>query len=462
MGKKTSFAHAAARLSIGFAIVGAFLICLPSAARMLQISMPLLNAALLFSLMSVGLVVCLVISVVCGFIALSAVRQHGREGIIIPAAIGLALSALMLAPILYGVGLAASNRAFKVFAREKSSSSPEINIKDGAPARDTSPAKRAGATAKLNNFIPAPNRKDLVHDAVRNVLYITAGTEVLRYSFSSNQFLPPFELGGNLYGIDLSPDGQTLAVADRSRAAEYVWIHVVDLATGTNSRAFFNAARMEGGTYSVVFGGDNAVYTTSAFEGSGRVPFRRYDLSTGRATEIQTINQNTMLCASADRGMIAFAEGNSSAGRFGTYDLVKKAFVLDSRTERFNWEVAISRDGALVAVPNYRTTTIVGESPRTIGGSDGGPVAAAFHPARDVVFFPWARSAEIRAYDTRTWKLLERIDFSDTFEHTGNHAFVNGRLRTSQDGAWLFCTVKGGVCYVRPKLNNELATVDRR
>src|SRR5688572_28726374 len=66
----------------------------------------------------------------------------------------------------------------------------------------------------VGTLIPAPSRFDMVHDSNRDVLYITSGGSILRYHLGSNTFLPPLETGGNLGGIDISPDGNTLVVAD--------------------------------------------------------------------------------------------------------------------------------------------------------------------------------------------------------------------------------------------------------
>ena len=41
------------------------------------------------------------------------------------------------------------------------------------------------------------------------------------------------------------------------------------------------------------------------------------------------------------------------------------------------------------------------------------------------------------------------IDFEDTFQHTGNGAFVQGRTRLSRDGSLLMVSVTGGVRFVR-------------
>jgi hypothetical protein len=95
---------------------------------------------------------------------------------------------------------------------------------------------RAEAAGTL---ISAPSRVDMVYDSARDTLYITSGGSVLRYQLGTNSFLTPFNLGGSLAGLDLSPDGNTLVVADRTRDASNVWVHVVDLRTGatSNSRA---------------------------------------------------------------------------------------------------------------------------------------------------------------------------------------------------------------------------------
>src|SRR5205814_9699081 len=65
-------------------------------------------------------------------------------------------------------------------------------------------------------FIPAPAATDVVHDPVTGILYITSGSQVLRFNVETQQFRLPLTLGGNLMGVDLSPDGTTLAVADGS------------------------------------------------------------------------------------------------------------------------------------------------------------------------------------------------------------------------------------------------------
>lgn len=89
----------------------------------------------------------------------------------------------------------------------------------------------------------------MAYDSGRDTLYITSGESVLRYQLGTNFFLTPFNLGGSLAGLDLSPDGNTLVVADRTRTEANVWVHVIDLRTGATSKALFPRAFGEGGTF---------------------------------------------------------------------------------------------------------------------------------------------------------------------------------------------------------------------
>ncbi len=151
----------------------------------------------------------------------------------------------------------------------------------------------------VGSFIPAANRVDMVHDAGRDLLYISSGAEVLRYSLSSNSFVPSYALGGSLYGMDLSPDGNLLAVADQAAPVNGSnQVHVVDLRTGTDKPVFFAVGFGESGTYTVAFCADGSLLITSSYAGSGWAALRRYDPQTGLTKVIAQPRQDTMLTAS--------------------------------------------------------------------------------------------------------------------------------------------------------------------
>jgi hypothetical protein len=320
-------------------------------------------------------------------------------------------------------------------------------------------------------FIAAPARVDMVYDGARDTVYITSGSSVLRYHLGSGAYLAPFELGGSLSGIDLSPDGNTLAVADRQRSTNEVWIHIVDLQTGLSRKATFPRAFGEGGTFTVAFGNDGGVLITSTYEGSGWVPLRRYVPATGATSQIaSSVRQDTMLTASADRSVIGFAESNSSDGPFGRYrindgNLLRKSGYTDG-TSWFNYEMGVNRNGTQYAIPTYGGTYIYdGALRRTnVIGQYAGPqpIGVVYHPAEDIVYFAWAGSTEVRAFDTNSFAQLAAYDFEHSFTGTGNWAFTQGRLKMSRDGSLLLATVNGGVRYLRlyePLVADEQAII---
>ncbi len=318
-----------------------------------------------------------------------------------------------------------------------------------------------GAEA-VGTFISAPNRIDMVYDAPRDVLYITSGSTVLRYQLATDSFLDPFQLSGNLMGLDLSPDGNRLIVADSTTASSTVWVHVIDLTTGQDTLATFNAAAYESGTFAVAFGGDGAALISSRFAGSGWVPLRRYDPVTGTATIVANPRQDSMVSSSSDGSTIVIAESNISSGPVDRYDVALRVITRGTSDNKFNFEGAASRDGALFAIPTYGSTFIYNGTLNlvtNIGVSGGAqPVGAAFHPFADAVFFPFATTPYVRVYSTTNWQMLAQFDFQNTFPalSTAPQAFVQGRTRLSADGSIVFVTVSGGVRYFRHGLSLPL------
>jgi hypothetical protein len=299
-------------------------------------------------------------------------------------------------------------------------------------------------------FIPAPYRTDMVHDPKRNILYISAGDSVLRYQMASKSFLPPLVLGGDLRGIDISPDNDLLAVADSSENNGSIGMHLVDLKTGINTHVTFRAEGLEGGTYSVAFGADGAIWSTSSFQGSGRVPLRKYDPATRRTIVITQENQNTMLAASADREYIAYAEANISSGDYGRFSCRATQLQPPLRANAFLYEIGINRNGTQLAVPTGGGVILSGSAAQKIDEKE--TIGVAYHPQRDFVFLARAGISTIAVYETATYTKVKEFDFGDRFEWVGNHAFQRGRLRLSSDGKFIFCTVQGGIRYAETGL----------
>src|SRR5437867_8443664 len=234
-------------------------------------------------------------------------------------------------------------------------------------------------------LISAPNRKDMVYDAGRDILYITSGSQVLRYQLASDSFLTPFQLSGTLMGIDLSPDSNTLMVADSSVTSN-VWVHVIDLPSGQSHQVFFPAAFGESGTFAIAFGSDGAALISSRFSGSGWVPLRRYDPVSGSTTTIASVRHDSMVSASGDGTTLIIAESDISSGPFERYDVASRAIIRTGGNNRFNFECAASRDAALYAIVTKTGTLIYDGNFGLVTNLGVQPIGAAFHPAADAVF----------------------------------------------------------------------------
>ena len=307
-------------------------------------------------------------------------------------------------------------------------------------------------------FIPAPARVDMVYDSGRDVLYITNGDSVLRYHLGSNTFISPFTLAGsNLGGIDLSPDGKTLVVTDRRRLETVVWVYVINLQTEQTQQVTMARSFMEGGTFAVAFANDGSVLLTSTFEGSGWIPLRKLNPLTGVWTQLAQVRHKSMVTSSGDLGIVGFVEADSSDGPFGRYriadgNLLQKSGYTDG-TSWFNYEIGVNSNGTQYAIPTYNGTYICDSNlvKYNLIGQYAGPqpIGVVYHPVENTVYFAWAESTEVRAFDTNSFVQTAAYDFEHSFVHPGNHAFTQGRLRISRDGSLLFATVAGGVRYLR-------------
>ena len=302
-------------------------------------------------------------------------------------------------------------------------------------------------------FIAATNRVDMVPDATRGLLYITEGDHVLRYDLGALKFLTSYVFSGSsLKGIDISPDDNTLVVADSAYSSTSLWVYVVNLSSGTSQKAEFPLAFSEAGSWAVAFGNDGAVLITSGFQGSGWVPLRRYNPATGDVKTVASVDQNSMVSSSGDGHTIGIAEFNSSAGPVDRYDVTSQAITGTAGTGWFNYEIGVNRDGTQFAVPTYGGTFIFGSNLTQIAllGSyaSEGPVGVSYYPQGDLVFFAWWPTSYVRAYETHTMTEVARYDTGHNFGNNGNWAFVDGRVRSSRDGSSVFVTVGNGVSWI--------------
>ncbi|RYZ36906.1 MAG: WD40 repeat domain-containing protein [Myxococcaceae bacterium] len=297
--------------------------------------------------------------------------------------------------------------------------------------------------------LQVPGRQDLVHDARRKRLYITTreggGGQMRAFSLVTGFFDPPLLTGGSFLGMDLSPDGDALVVADGSSSATRNWIHLIDLKTGTSRRIEFELEHGEAGTFTALFISNTEVLVTSSYNGSGGVPLRKVDLATGAVTSIAGVHQNTMLTLSADGSTVAYGQSNNSSGDWGRYKVGEQSFA-NSTTGWFVHMAAVSRDASQYAVPTYNGLYVFNSnlaSPTLLGTyAHYLPTGVVYSPVADELYLAWTGSrASIDVYSTKTLRKLRDIEPGPgLFPDFSGSAFGTGRMRVSRDGAWLFAT----------------------
>jgi hypothetical protein len=317
-----------------------------------------------------------------------------------------------------------------------------------------------GAATGPVDFIPSPNRVDMVSDNAQNILYISSTDgNLLRYNLTSKSFLNPINLGGYLYGMDISPDGNNIVITDDS--ADYAnrisWVNVVNLPSGNNYKIQFPLLEsLESGTASVAFATNDTVLVSS--NGATWNPLRKINITTGITTRIGTVSASgyvTVLSASADHSVIGIAEQCISPHGPERYRVSDGNISSGPALSTGVADIAASRNGQQYAVTNRVNTYIYDQNLNYIKQfhgtySDEKPLGVVYSPSADYGFISWVNSSgthsEIQMFDTNSLNLVAIIDTDPPFALPAyDNSYRSGRLRISSDGSLLFASVNGGV-----------------
>jgi sugar lactone lactonase YvrE len=301
-------------------------------------------------------------------------------------------------------------------------------------------------------LIPVTNRRDLVFDDARDLLYITTTNgRVVRYDPDIDQTLGPWQIvpnQGPLNGADITLDGKFLYAADDG--ATKVW--KVDLATGVGKDLVYAGGAGSNGAWDVAIGKDGKALVTTRRLNAGAVDMARLDTATDTFAILGPRNQDTNLFRGQDRSAILIMEGNTSNNNVSTpvsiYDVATTSFSDSKPAVQRNGRLAaaVSRDGALFSVTVAGNQSIVNAQFKVVENVvrlDGGVV---FDPLRNVLYGVDSVSDQLVAIDTQSWvekyrlAIGENVPAFSTFD-TG----ANGQMAVSGDGTMLYLTTPGGI-----------------
>jgi ribosomal protein L24E len=312
------------------------------------------------------------------------------------------------------------------------------------------------------SVIPVLNRRDLVSDPSRGLLYITTSDGLVqRYDPASQTLLAPWHVGAELYGADITPDGVYLYTSEAVRGATQGMLHRVNLNDGTVTNFTYNLSFYEGGTWDVAIGNNGKALFDSRFEGSGWVPLRQIDLTTNAITARTDapgsggggqIRQDTNIARAGDGSLQFLTESNISSGPILTYDPATDSFPHSANTWAFygNAALAVNRDGSLIATqlgygpPFPYGVSIMDKNFRsvhTLGPNFNGGLI--FDPTRDLFYVADAAADQIVAFDTNTWAEQFRLNIGEAIPTFAT--FGSGEMSFSADDSQLFMSTPSGV-----------------
>lgn len=293
----------------------------------------------------------------------------------------------------------------------------------------------------------------LIDDSCQHV-YATNTTfnRVEDFSLTSRALLAPIQVGSMPAGLDLTPNGDELYVANSGGGN----ISLVDLGQRRETQRFLVLPAL-GNTdqpFSIAIASNGlALFTTTTDTlGFGRV--MQLNLTSGQSrqrTDFSTPPSTTGFAnvrASADRGRIGVAVGNTSSG---------DVFLYDSATDRFSARrlnrsiTALSLDGAgSTILINASSRAYVLDASLNVSGTvpSGTTNSAGVSIDRAGNFGYRSSASGIEVLDTRTFLVTDRLDLVDTVDNARSLGKV-GFMDISADGRLLAVITDHGISIVR-------------
>jgi len=303
--------------------------------------------------------------------------------------------------------------------------------------------------------IPVANAADEVWDPTRGLLYITTiYGQVERYNPATNTLMSPWNVGEQLAGADITPDGSYLYAAEVTPdfADGVGYIRKVNLTNGAVTNIPYNLGFYEGGAWDIKIAGNGLAFFTTTFEGSGWTSLRQINLANDTVSVRKDdpgsdgggdVTGSTGITRSPDGNELLFQEDDISSGPLFDYSAVTNHFGSQLNTNAFVGRnpAAINRNDTLVAFQQGSGISILNTSLQTVktlsgpGSLTGGEI---FDPVRDVLYVVEnnGTSDQLLAFDTNTWAQLNSWSVGENI--SSGELLGPGNMAISSDGQYVF------------------------
>ncbi len=312
-----------------------------------------------------------------------------------------------------------------------------------------------------STLIPVTDRHDLIFDPGRNLLYITTASGLVqRWDVASQQLLPAWNVGADLEGGDITPDGSTLYVTDAVSVTGHLGVlHKVNLSTGAVTDVTYPLDSSETGGWDVAIAPNGNAFITGQGPAYG-YPVQEYlpgSNSFTARTDIPGPSQGgndiqpySLIHRSPDRKLMVIAGDQSSPEPLVSYDATTDTFPQEVSSPEWSNDssIAVNRNDNLIAVnasggPSARIYDASFNDMHDFSGLGGG---LAFDPTRDVLYIAegtFSSNGKIYAYNTNNWHLIAQTPIGESIGL--GQDLDSGTMIVSSDGQWLFLNTPSGV-----------------
>lgn len=302
----------------------------------------------------------------------------------------------------------------------------------------------------ISTLIPMTGVRDLVYNSVRNELYVSTSTGLIqRYSAATDSLLAPWPVSHSLYGIDVTPDGNTVLAQEGARNMAQGVVNELDVATGQITLLRTDVEYYETGGWDVVIGPDGRGLGSITNSSDSVTELRYLDPVTNLVSDAPFINtvSETHLARNNNRSrfVVMNANSNSILGLItpgsSTYTAVVNT---GSGVDLTNAFASVNLTGTFTALSRPGTLEIRNSSlavVKTIANVYGG---VAFKPGTNLLYAVNSSLNNVQVYDGgNNWNLLSTISLPNSIGSVA--PMSNGALAFSDNGARLFLTTVDGV-----------------